>query len=59
MTAPSFELIDLAWQQGERVLTPTAGVLILLGVSAKRHGRHLRPNNDFCLAVTLTRARHR
>jgi creatinine amidohydrolase len=43
-------LENLTWQQAEKVLTPSAVVVIPMGAQAKEHGPHLKLNNDFVTA---------
>ena len=51
----SVRLEDLTWQEAERVLTPTAIVMIPIGAASKEHGPHLKLSNDLLLAEYFTR----
>ncbi len=46
-------LVDLSWQEAERVLGPDTVVVIPIGAASKEHGPHLKLSNDFVMAEYL------
>ena len=48
-------LEQLSWVEAERVLTPSAVVVLALGAESKEHGPHLTLGNDFLMAEYLKR----
>src|SRR5580658_1682393 len=48
-------LEHLSWMEAERVLSPSAVVVLALGAESKEHGPHLTLANDFLMAEYLKR----